>query len=117
MTPTWIAEEQIVFVHPDGRRNSGRIAVGLPVQGAEDARCPIALDGLQRCGPIVGDSTLQALLLAIQYLAMRLHDFRSKGGRVVYAGEAEDEDMPLEAFFGALLRDPTPPSDDEQSDP
>jgi hypothetical protein len=27
---TWIAEEPITFVYPDGRRVDGRIAIGLP---------------------------------------------------------------------------------------
>jgi hypothetical protein len=35
---------------------------------------------------------------------MRLHDFRSKGGRVL--DPADDSDVQLEALFGVLLRDP-----------
>lgn len=111
MEPTWIAEEKVVFVHPDGRRTVGRIAVGVPEQvGPDEASCPIALDGLERTRPIHGGSKLQALLLAIRFLGMRLHDFLSKGGRVFYP--VEDVDVPLEAaFFGPMLRAAGPPTD------
>lgn len=112
MSLTWIAEEQVVFVHPNGDRRPGRIAVGQPYQGPENASCPIALDGLELCRPIHGDNTLQALLLGIRFLGMRLHDFRSKGGRVImYPGDEPDEDVDvLQAFFGPLLCDPEPRS-------
>jgi hypothetical protein len=104
-----MAEEQVVFVHPDGRREAGRIAVGLPEQlDPNEARCAISLDGFERTRPIHGGSTLQALLLAIRFLGMRLHDFTSKGGRVVDPDEGDD--VPLEAFFGDLLRAAEPPS-------
>ena len=109
VTDTWIAKEEVVFVHPDGHRQAGRIAVGVPEQlSSNEARCPISLDGLERTRPIHGASTLQALLLAIRFLGMRLHDFTSNGGRVV---DADDDDVPLEAIFGARLRDPDPQND------
>ena len=114
MTPSWIAEEPVVFVYADGRRNAGRIAVGLPEHvGADEARCSIALDGLERTRPIHGATTLQALLLAIRFLGMRLHDFMLKGGRVVDPNE--DTDVPLGAFLGTLLRAAEPPTDDAQT--
>lgn len=98
-----------MFVHPDGRREAGRIAVGVPEQiDTNEARCPISLDGFERARPIHGGSTLQALLLAIRFLGMRLHDFTSKGGRVVDPDEGED--VPLEALFGSLLRAAEPPA-------
>jgi hypothetical protein len=121
MPPTWIAEEAVVFVDPSGQRSNGRIAVGLPAQISDvEARCPIALDGLEHTGmgPISGSSTLQALLLAIRFLGMRLQDHLSRGYRVVHP---EDEsDVPLVAFFGRLLANPEPVtdgSDDDEDDP
>ena len=120
MTPTWIAEERVVFVQPDGTRVAGRIAVGLPTQAPENAWCPVVLDGMERSTRIGGETTLQALLLAVSFLGMRLHDFLSRGGRVLYpakgAGEAEtgDLDFALDALFGPLLREPElRPLDDE----
>jgi hypothetical protein len=105
MTPTWIAEQHVVFLRSDGRRIAGRIAVGQPEKtGPAGARCPVTLDGLEQTGPISGESTLQALLLGVRFLGMRLHDFRSKGGRVL--DPADDSDIELSELFGSLLRDP-----------
>jgi len=98
MPPNWIAAHEVLFVHPDGRRSPGRIAVGQPEQVSPDeARCPIALDGYERLPAISGSSTLQALLLGMRLLGMRLHDFINKGGRVLAL--EDDVDMPLEAVF------------------
>jgi len=76
-----------------------------------EATCPIALDGLESVRCIHGASTIQALLLAIRFLGMRLDDFISKGGRVI--DPDEHVDLPLEAFFGALLRPAVAPTTDE----
>jgi len=102
-SPSWIAEEQVVFVHPDGHRESGRIAVGLPFRfDALECRCSVALDGLEKVTvPIRGDSPLQALLLSLQLLGFRLHEFVTRGGRVL---TADGDELPLSAFFGPLLR-------------
>jgi uncharacterized protein YndB with AHSA1/START domain len=105
--PVWIAERDVVFVAPDGTRTRGRIAVGRPRQISEgEARCPIALDGLERLRPISGNDSLQALLLAIRFLGMRLHDHLARGHRVVEPDD--DEDVGLDNYFGALLGEPLP---------
>lgn len=109
----WIAEEQVVFVTASGDRIPGRIAIGKPEHVTpEEVHCPIALDGLYpRVGPIIGASSVQALLLAVRFLGTILHGFTSRGGRVV--DPADDSDMAIEASFGPLLRDPEPPAADE----
>jgi hypothetical protein len=107
---TWIAEEPVIFLFPDGRRVEGRIAIAQPApatkfQGAFE--CELAIDCFEQAGPIYGDSSLQALLLATQFLANEVHRFLRRGGRVLYPGESGDAvelDVPLDAFFGALLR-------------
>jgi len=101
--PTWIAEHAVVFVHPDGRRCDGRIAVGLPYMVSDvQARCPLVLEGLETFPPqIAGDSTLQAMLLAIRLAAVRLHDFRARGGRIEYPSEEGGGDVDLDALYGA----------------
>lgn len=101
--PTWIAEYPVVFVHRDGRRCDGRIAVGLPRMVSDiEARCPLVLDGLETFPPqIAGGSTLQALLLAARLAGRRLQDFRARGGRIEYPGREGDE-VDLEALFGSL---------------
>jgi len=101
--PTWIAERAVVFVHRDGRRSEGRIAVGQPYMVSEvEARCPLVLQGLETFPPqIAGDSTLQAMLLAVRLAALRLHDFCGKGGRIEYPAEEGGGDVDLEGLFGA----------------
>jgi hypothetical protein len=99
----WIAEEKVVFVFPDESRVDGRIALGKPVRVTEEeARCSLAMDGLEVCHPMTGQSTLQALLLAASMLATRLAAFRARGGRLEYRNESHSE-LPLESYFGGLL--------------
>ena len=106
----WIAEEQVVFLFPDGRRVEGRIAIAQPapatkLEGAYE--CELAIDCFEQAGPIYGDSSMQALLLATQFLANEVHRFLQRGGRLLYPSESGDDvplDVPLDALFGALLR-------------
>ncbi len=108
MTPTWIAEEHVIFVEPDGRRNAGRIAVAQPVPIDDgDASCQVVLerDRTLTYPPMFGASTLQALLLGVQLLGYELHDFLERGGRVL--GAEDGEDFPLDVLFGPLLRAPS----------
>src|SRR5689334_1996949 len=103
MSPTWIAEEPVVFVRADGRRSAGRIAVAQPERAdTGEARCAVILEGLETNLPISGESTLQALLLGLRFLGMRLHDFLSNGGRVL--DPEDDSDLQLDVLFGPLLR-------------
>lgn len=92
-----------MFVRPDGSRVNGRIVIGAPeVVSAEEARCPVALEGLEeRVHWIHGASTLQALALGVRFLhallqAEREHGlrvcFEQRGGRLV--------DAQLEATLG-----------------
>ncbi len=102
----WIAEENVVFVHASGARVTGRIAVAAPVVRELDCACDVVLEGLERSQTIFGASTLQALLLAVGYLGMRLHDHRSRGLKVEHvdaAGEHSGADM-IATLFGPLLR-------------
>jgi hypothetical protein len=117
-SPKWIAELRVVFVHPDGRRVPGHIAVGEPyVLGGGDpadnyeSHCPVEIDSLYPPGhPAIGGGTLSALLGAVKLLAAMLHAFTEQGGRVL---DAEDgSDVPLEALFGPLLFKIEPPAND-----
>ena len=93
MQQTWIAEELVIFLHADGSHMPGKIAIGLPVTLTEgvEAHCVVSLEGLDhRTWPIIGGSPLQALLLAVSFVGMRLHDFLSKGGRVLDPHEGAD---------------------------
>ena len=109
-TPIWIAERRVVIVHPDGRRVPGHIAVGQPytLGGADPAasfesHCPVEIDGIHsRVHPIIGGGTLHALLVAVQFLGAMLHDFISRGGRIL--DPEDDSDVPLAELFGPMLR-------------
>ena len=110
----WIAEEKVVFVQADGTRIDGRIAVAAPVVGAQDCACEVVMEGLERSHTIFGDSTLQALLLGVRFLGMRLHDHVSRGLRVeLEGGDGPDDDAKgggdehedvIAVLFGPLLR-------------
>ncbi len=103
----WMAEEQVIFVHADGRRAAGRIAVGRPAWIDDDlASCAVALDGLHQIPhEVYGATPLQALMLAMQMFGGLLHNFITKGGRILHDDESE---FPAGAYFGGLLRAPQP---------
>jgi hypothetical protein len=112
MTPTWIAEEHVIFVEPDGSRTAGRIAVAQPVPIEDgDASCVVVIEHAyaHKYPPMVGASTLQALLLGLRLLGHELHHYLERGGRVL--APDEDENFPLDALFGPLLRAPAPAED------
>ena len=84
---TWIAEHAVVFVYPDGT-----IAIGAPeVVSTGEARCAVVFEGRELA--ISGSTTLQALVLAIRFVELRLRDFVAKGGRVL--DPADDSDVLL----------------------
>jgi hypothetical protein len=112
----WIAQEKVVFVHADGKRVTGRIAVAAPVAREEDCACEVVMEGLERSYTIYGDSTLQALLLGVRFLGMRLHEQRSRGLRIELdtdeqeASDNTDEDIDvISVLFGSLLSAPSGP--------
>ena len=100
----WIAEEEVLWVWPDGRQLPGRIAIGVPEDlSPRGARCATALDGLHKVIHIQGGSRLQALVLAIGFVEARLASFASKGGRVLDpAGEYDA----LTGMFDLIRPDP-----------
>jgi hypothetical protein len=114
----WIAEQEVTFVHPGGKRIDGVIGIGMPFPGPPNASCTYSLEGLYAPGeaarPISGEDTLQALLLTVRFMGNQLQQFLSQGGRVVFRSEGPiesdataddggDIDFPLEMYFGPLL--------------
>jgi hypothetical protein len=98
-----IAEEHVRFILPNGTTVIGRIAITAPVpeNELEDASCEVILEGLESSVAIRGSSTLQALILGAQFVARRLHQFSSEGGRILYRDE--NTEIPLRAIFASLL--------------
>ena len=109
----------MVFVLASGERIVGRIAVAAPVESELGCACDVVLEGLERGTTIYGATTLQALLLGVRFLGMRLHDHRSRGLRVELVDDAADDvaddgaraddtgdgDV-VATLFGPLLRGP-----------
>lgn len=118
--PIWIAEQQVVLLHPDGRRETGHIAVGQPYvlavgdpTGNYESHCPVEVSGLwSREHPMIGFGTLSALLNGVSFLGIVLHRFVSDGGRVLDAEDGTEVDAA--ALFGPLLREPPAPDNNAQ---
>lgn len=100
-----MAEEEVVFVHPDGRRVAGRIAIGAPLTSGRECSVEVSLQGVEPrlSTKIYGETTLQALMLGIRFMGYRLHDFLQKGGRIEYG---DRQAFPIDAYFAGLLTDP-----------
>ena len=101
MTDT-IAELDVVLILPDGTRTAGAIRIGRPTAASDsEAHCKVELPGLyDDLRPIIGSDTLQALLLAVRFVAQVLAQFIDDGGQVL---AADGSPVPLDAYFGALL--------------
>ncbi len=110
-----IAEERVIFESPDGVRRPGLIRIEKPYSVDEtEARCPIVMDGLhERMPDISGQSSLQALSLAVWLCASLLRDFVEAGGRIlrpeVEGSTAGEEELDLEQCFGPLGSAARPP--------
>jgi hypothetical protein len=105
-----IAEERVIFEHPDGKRVAGLIRVEKPyVDDDNVAHCVVIIDGLyERMPDISGPSTLHALIMAVCLGAGLLQDFLQAGGRILQPegdGDTEgDEDFDLGQCFGPLAK-------------
>ena len=112
-----MAEEEVEYVQPDGRRIAGRIAIGTPAmipQTREDdeqglgprAGCEFSLQRLEARlrFRLYGETPLQALMLTLRYMGYQLHFFLQSGGRIVYPNT--DDDFPIAGYFAGLLTDP-----------
>jgi hypothetical protein len=97
-----VAELNLLLVHPDGRREAGRIWVARPtVIDERESRCPVGIDGLRTLPPVAGSDTLQAMLLGLRLVQSQIADFMAKGGCL----RQPDDSGPLELdpYFGALV--------------
>ena len=106
-----IAEEQVVFVYPDGRRVPGHIRIEKPYvvdENEGECRCPVMIEGLhERMPDVAGSGTLQALLLGVCFCGSLLRDFVDAGGRILRPdaeSDTEGEELfDLDACFRPLL--------------
>lgn len=104
-----ISQVELVFVR-SGQRARGSITIRQPyVLDSAEARCEIQVTApkvFRLRQSISGGDTLQALLLAIRYLATMLVHYKGKGLQLL---EVDGEEWALEPYFGRLAFDNIPP--------
>src|SRR4029078_4198034 len=77
-TPTGVANRGISRL---ASPTHSAAAIRLP---AYESHCPVEIDGIHsRDLPVIGVGTLQALIMGIRLLGTLLHDFVSRGGRIL----------------------------------
>jgi hypothetical protein len=102
--PKFIASEEITWLKKDGSEVRVVARVGTPYQmGGGGWRCPAQLEGADSRYPdVVGESSMQAISLAMRLIASRLGHLLEDGERLVYSdGTRWDRDS-LRAVFGAI---------------
>ena len=78
------------------------VSIGRPYSRDNGSwACPVELKGIHdRVAVIVGDDSLQALCLAVQFAGKLLVAFVQRGGRLRGSGDDPEDSFPLEAYFG-----------------
>lgn len=103
-----LVERELSFAR-GGQRARGVVAIYAPtVVDPAESCCEVEVRApgvLQFRSAIRGADTLQALLLAIRFLAARLTDFQAKGGHIA---DVDGGEFPFEAYFGELNAAPRP---------
>lgn len=105
----WITEELFDTVTPDGKREPGRIAIGLPYLKEGEGRCEVVIEPLLSGSyEAAGVGTLQALVAALLRVGAAVGSFLEHGGRIVEPGT--DDDVAIDAVLGPLMPATPPPS-------
>lgn len=99
-----IAATTITGVTAAGEHIAISVTIGTPYRETTDPevwRCPVAVFPLYgRLADIAGNDSLQALCLATRLAFSLLHDFKSKGGRLLLAKEdGEETEFPVDAYL------------------
>jgi hypothetical protein len=105
---------------PTGEKREGKIAIAAPVpdispdiEGDTTWKCEAVLDGLRpRPLEVRGEGSMQPLLLMLRRIGFELHDFISRGGRLVMPDEGEGWHPFLMSFREHLRRYDAPYPDD-----
>jgi hypothetical protein len=110
--PESIARTHVVCVTASGQRTPVVVDVGRPTQGDDGLwSCTVSLSGLfARLAPMRSHDSLHALCLGLFLVRNLLWQVIDDGGRIVIAGDG-DQDCPLDAFFAPPL--PRHPSGEE----
>lgn len=88
--PTIIATEEIIWLRADGDEVLIQANVGKPYEQLGAWACPVALKGVDgRYPDIVGESSMQALHLAIRLVRQRLEHLLDAGEVLVYQNDRD----------------------------
>jgi hypothetical protein len=103
--PVYIATEEILWVRADGTEVLIQACVGIPYKSTNAWACPAALVGVDdRYPDIVGESSFQALNLAMRLIRQRLGHLLDAGEVLTYPidrSERWDLDS-LDVVFGRV---------------
>ena len=102
-TPTLIASHRLLWQHADGTESIMTVNVGTPYYADNGAwACPVSLDGFDgRYRDIYGDSSLQALCLALSLVEKQLGHMLATNNTLLYLGDRSRIDSgALAALFG-----------------
>ncbi|MCE9573280.1 MAG: hypothetical protein K8W52_08995 [Deltaproteobacteria bacterium] len=103
-----LAEEPIVLVSPAGARVAGRIALGRPAPWHEAWQVAVVFDGWSRASPIINETPLFALHLALRFLGFTVFDVLRRGWQILDAAGAPH---PIAAWLGPYVAMPVLPTD------
>jgi hypothetical protein len=88
--PTIIATEEIVWLRAEGDEVLIQAYIGKPYEQVGTWACPAALIGVDgRYSDIVGESSMQALQLAIRLIRQRLGHLLDAGEVLVYQDDRD----------------------------
>ena len=101
--PAMIATEHLLWLRKDGTEVPIQAGLGLPYERGGAWACPVVLSGVdENYSDIMGDSSMQALQLALRLIRQRLGHLLETGEALVYPDERDsrwDIDC-LNAVFG-----------------
>ena len=102
-----IAVTNITGITAAGERIAISVTIGAPYRESSDPemwRCPVAVSPLyNKLADMAGGDSLQALCLATRLAFSLLHDFRSKGGRLLLTeDEGGETEFPIDAYLPQL---------------
>ena len=102
-----MAASEFVLVPRRGDKRRTRLRVGKPYKAPTgEWACPVEFRGAESRYPdIRGETSLQALCLAISFLQSRVEDVIAKGAKLLYVEDGEEWDKRTRAAtFGGLGR-------------
>lgn len=107
-----IATDRLLWIQRDGAEVMVDVKIGRPYCDADDVwACPVALEGLDGPHPdIFGETSLQALALALELARLRLAQLLREGERLFYPdGREPFDEAGLTVLFGRGF--PNPPGE------